>query len=179
MFEVIRVHTGDLPRGDREAIRRLLDDAFAGEFGDADWDHTLGGIHVLVRASGELVGHVSVVQRRLLYAGLAIRTGYVEGLAVRNDWRRRGCASAAMTAAEGVIAAAYDLGGLSDGTGIGGFYARRGWLPWRGPTSALTPEGMQRTADDDGGIYVLPTPTTPHLDLGEAIACDWRLGDVW
>ena len=38
-------------RADRDelaAIRALLDEAFDGDFGDDDWEHALGGIHVLV-----------------------------------------------------------------------------------------------------------------------------------
>jgi aminoglycoside 2'-N-acetyltransferase I len=160
-------------------IRRLLDDAFGGGFSAEDWDHTLGGLHTLVVEDGELVAHVAVVQRRFLYGALSIRTGYVEGLAVRPDRRRRGLASAAMAEAERVIVTAYDLGALSDGTDIDGFYQRRGWLTWRGPTSVISPTGPRRTEEDDGGVLVLPTPSSPELDPSEGIACDWRRGDVW
>nr|WP_187361661.1 GNAT family N-acetyltransferase [Phytoactinopolyspora mesophila] len=164
---------------DLTTIRRLLDDAFDGEFADEDWDHALGGVHVVVREDGVIVAHACVVQRRLIHRGLAIRTGYVEALAVNKAHRRRGHAEAAMTASERVIRAAYDLGALSDGTGIQDFYQRRGWLTWSGPTWVLAPTGMERTADDDGGVLVLPTPTSPELDLDDAITCDWRTGDVW
>jgi aminoglycoside 2'-N-acetyltransferase I len=177
--DIRTAHTADLTPADRRAIRQLLDDAFEGQFSAEDWDNTLGGIHALVFEQAELVGHVAVVQRRLLHRGLAIRTGYVEGLAVRGDHRRRGLASVAMSQAERVIAAAYDLGALSDGTRIEGFYQRRGWSTWRGPTSVVTPAGLRRTPDDDGGVLVLPTPSSPDLDLSEEIACDWRPGDVW
>jgi aminoglycoside 2'-N-acetyltransferase I len=179
VHDIAQIHTADLEPEDRRAIRRLLDEAFRGEFDDEDWEHTLGGVHILLRVKGELAGHVAVVQRRLYHADLAIRTGYVEGLAVGTAFRKRGYASVAMTAAEHVIAAAYDLGGLSDGTGIPGFYERRGWLAWRGPSSSLAPTGMQRTPDDDGAIYVLRTPTSPEFDVDGTIACDWRSGDVW
>jgi aminoglycoside 2'-N-acetyltransferase I len=115
----------------------------------------------------------------LFHRNLAIRTGYVEGLAVRRDYRRRGLASVAMAQAERVITAAYDLGALSDGTNIEGFYERRGWLTWRGPTSVASLAGLRRTPDDDGGVLVLRTPSSPDLDLDGGIACDWRPGDVW
>jgi aminoglycoside 2'-N-acetyltransferase I len=179
VVSVTRAHSADVAWDDLVAVRQLLDDSFDDPFGDEDWEHTLGGIHVLVHEHGELVGHVAVVQRRLLHRDLAIRTGYVEGLAVRRDRRRRGHAGTAMNAAERVIRAAYDLGALSDGTGIEGFYERRGWMRWRGPTCVLAPTGMRRTEDDDGGILVLTTPTSPELDTSEGIACDWRAGDVW
>jgi aminoglycoside 2'-N-acetyltransferase I len=177
--ELRTVHTADLAPSERHAVRRLLDNAFDGRFGGDDWDHTLGGLHTLVLVQGELVGHVAVVQRRLLYGGESLRTGYVEGLAVRQDRRRQGLADAAMTEAERIILAAYDIGALSDGTNIEGFYQRRGWLTWRGPTSVVSPTGPRRTAEDDGSVLVLPTPTRPDLDLAEGLACDWRPGDVW
>jgi aminoglycoside 2'-N-acetyltransferase I len=82
-----------------------------------------------------------------------------------------------MAEAELVIAAAYDLGALS--TGIEGFYERSGWLRWLGPTYVLAPGGLTRTEEDDGGVLVLRTPTTPELDLAGPLACDWRSGDVW
>ena len=53
----------------------------------------------------------------------------------------------------------------------------RGWQPWRGPTSTLTPTGIRPTPDDDGSIYVLPLGS--ELDLDGDIACDWRDGAPW
>ena len=54
------------------AIRSLLDRAFAededGAFEDADWDHALGGLHVVAEADGRIVAHASVVPR-ILVAG--------------------------------------------------------------------------------------------------------------
>ena len=41
----------------------------------------------------------------------------------------------------------------------------------------LAPTGPQRTPDDDGSLFMLPV--TVELDPSEAIACDWRDGDVW
>ena len=58
-----------------------------------------------------------------------------------------------------------------------GFYEARGWQLWQGPSSALTPRGIEPTPDDDGGIYVLPV--TVELDLDGEIVCDWRDADVW
>jgi aminoglycoside 2'-N-acetyltransferase I len=55
-----------------------------------DWEHALGGIHALVWDGGELIGHSSVVQRRLLHHGHALRAGYVEGVGVRPDRRGQG-----------------------------------------------------------------------------------------
>jgi aminoglycoside 2'-N-acetyltransferase I len=97
-------HTSDLDAATLQAARTLLDDVFGrADMTDDDWEHALGGIHAIVWEDGELVGHASVVQRRLLYSRQALRTGYVEGVAVREDHRRRGHASAMMEALEGVV----------------------------------------------------------------------------
>jgi aminoglycoside 2'-N-acetyltransferase I len=76
-----------------------------------------------------------------------------------------------------VIRAAYELGALASSEGATGFYTARGWLRWPGPTSALTPSGIRRTADEDGGIFVLPAAA--RLEPTAEITCDWRGGDVW
>ena len=117
-----------------------------------------------------------MVQRRLLHAGRALRAGYVEGVGVRADQRGRGHAATLMGPLERVIRAAYDLGALGSSEAATGFYAARGWLRWPGPTAVLTPAGIRRTPDEDGGIYVLPG--TDRLDATAQLTCD-RDGDVW
>lgn len=169
-------HTADLDTATRAAVRALLDEAFDGDFGDEDWAHTLGGMHATAWEDGELVGHAAVVQRQLLHDGRALRTGYVEGVAVRAGYRGRGVGHAVMAPLERIIRAAYDLGALSSSEMAVPFYEARGWRRWEGPSWALTPAGVTRTEDDDGGIYVLPvTEVTVTADL----TCDWRDGDVW
>jgi len=175
---VLRIaHTSELDGATLGSARALLDAAFAGGFGDADWEHALGGMHVLLSEGPELIAHAAVVQRRLLYGGRALRTGYVEGVGVRPDRRRRGHGAALMDALERVIRGAYDLGALSATDDGAALYAARGWLRWQGPTSALTPSGIARTADDDGSVYVLPV--AGPLDPAHALVCDWRDGDPW
>ena len=134
-------------------------------------------MHALAWEDAELIGHASLVQRRLLHGGRALRTGYVEAVAVRADRRRRGHAGAMMEALERVVRGAYELGALSASDAAADFYAARGWKRWLGPTSALTPTGVARTEDDDGGVYVLPL--TVALELAGELTCDWRDGEVW
>ncbi len=71
---------------------------------------------------------------------------------------------------------AYAVTALSASDAGAALYAARGWLPWQGPTSVLTPAGVVRTPDDDGGVFVLPAP---GLDRTAELTCDWREGDVW
>ena len=170
-------HTADLDAATLEAARALLDLAFDGKFSDHDWEHSLGGMHALAWEQGELVGHASVVQRRLLHQGRGLRAGYVEGVGVRPDRRGRGHASAMMVELERVVRGAYDLGALSATAPAARLYSGRGWLLWEGPTSALTPAGVERTEDDDGSVFVLPVSSS--LDLSTELTCDWREGDLW
>ncbi len=177
MGELRLAHTSELGAATLDAAHSLLREVFDGGFSDDDWEHSLGGIHALVWDEGELIGHGAVVQRRLLYGGRALRTGYVEGVGVRADRRRHGYASAMMTGLEQVIRDAYDLGALSATEDSAPVYAARGWYRWTGPSYALTPDGIIPTPSDDGGIYVLPLHVP--IELNEALTCDWRDGDLW
>jgi aminoglycoside 2'-N-acetyltransferase I len=169
-------HTADLNAETLIAARRLLDKVFD-DMTDGDWEHALGGVHALVWEGPELVGHASVIQRRLLHKGKALRAGYVEGVAVRPDRQRRGYGAAMMDELERVVRGAYDVGALGASDEGAAFYAARGWRLWRGPSSALTPDGIRRTPEDDGCLYVLPV--TIPLDLDGELTCDWRDEDVW
>ncbi|MET0896379.1 MAG: GNAT family N-acetyltransferase [Mycobacterium sp.] len=175
------VHTSDLDPETREDARAMVHAAFADvpgdEFTDSDWDHALGGMHALICHRGALLAHAAVVQRRLLYRGTALRCGYVEAVAVREDWRGQGLGGALMDAVEQVVRGAHQIGALS-ATELGRpVYERRGWLPWRGATSVLGPDGLTPTPEDDGSIYVLPVSL--DVDTSADLVCDWRDGDVW
>ncbi|OBB46042.1 MULTISPECIES: GNAT family N-acetyltransferase [unclassified Mycobacterium] len=171
------IHTSDLDPETREDAKRMVIDAFEGEFTEVDWEHSLGGMHAMIFDHGALIAHAAVVQRRLLYRNTALRCGYVEAVAVREDWRGQGLARAVMDAAEQVIRGAYQLGALSATEAGRPIYIARGWLPWRGPTSVLAPAGLTRTPDDDNALFVLPVSV--DLDTAAEITCDWREGDVW
>lgn len=150
------------------------DDAFT----DDDWEHAIGGIHVLAAGSGRIVSHGSVVPRTLEARGVPCRTGYVEAVATWPELQRRGHGSAVMREVDAIIQSNYELGAL--GTGEFGFYERLGWERWRGPTSVRTKDGEVRTPDEDGYVMVLRTPSTPSgLDIDAPISCEWRVGDVW
>lgn len=153
-----------------------MDAAFGG-VSDDTFENVLGGVHALVVDDGALVGHASVVQRRMLHGGRALRTGYIEGVVVRDDRRRRGHGAAMMSVLERIVRSAYQLGALGASIEGGRLYASRGWQLWRGPSSALTPDGIRRTADKDGAIYVLPVSVP--VDVSGDLACDWRHGSVW
>ena len=168
--------THQLSRTELRALRDVLEEAFEGDFTDDDWDHTVGGLHVLAIDDG-VASHAAVVERVLVAADRALRTGYVEGVATATNQRGRGHASTVMRAVGKIIHKDYALGGLS--TALPDFYARLGWERWRGPTYTKAPSGPQRTADDDGAVLILRTRLTRHLDSTAPLMCDWRSGDVW
>jgi aminoglycoside 2'-N-acetyltransferase I len=171
------VHSADLDSETRQGVWQMVTTAFAGDFTENDWEHALGGMHALIWRHGAIIAHAAVVQRRLLYRGDALRCGYVEGVAVREDCRGQGLVHALMDGCEQVIRGAYQLGSVSSSALARSVYTARGWLPWRGPTSVLAPTGPMRTPDDDGTVYVLPVEIS--LDTSADLMCDWREGDVW
>ena len=173
------VATAELTAGELAALRGMVVEAFGGRFDEHDWEHTLGGVHVLVVEDGGPLAHGAVVPRTLVAGGRAWRTGYVEGVATRADRRGVGLATAVMREVGRVIRDGYELGALADGTRIPGFYQRLGWETWRGPTFVAGAGGPVRTAEEDGGILVLRTPATAGLEVTGPLVCDWRAGDVW
>jgi len=179
------VHTSDLDDETREHARSMVIEAFRAapdyEFTDTDWDHTLGGMHALICQRGALIGHATVVQRRFLIGGTPMRCGYVEAITVREDHRDQGLGSALMDAVEQMLRGGYHLGALRSSESGRPLYTARGWLPWRGPTSVLAPDGLAQTPENDGLLFVLPGQLPPlvMLDTSTAITCDWRGGEVW
>ena len=170
-------HTSQIEPQLLARVRSTLELVFAGDYGDQDWEHCIGGMHVIAFHGEDPVGHASVIQRRIVNGGRALRCGYVEGVAVHPDWRRKGIGGQMMAELEAVIRGAYDLGALGATDDAAQMYAGRGWLKWRGPLSALTPGGTVATPQEAGCIFVLPAAVTPDLD--SALTCDWRDGDVW
>ncbi|WP_425550704.1 GNAT family N-acetyltransferase [Actinoallomurus liliacearum] len=177
MIELRTAHTGELDVALLKTVRAFLEDVFEGDLSDQDWDHALGGMHVLAWEGSELVGHASLVQRRLLHDRRALRTGYVECVGVRADRRRHGYGAIVMDALERLLRGAYELGALGASDRAVRFYQARGWKAWQGPTSVLTPTGIRRTADQDGAVHVLPLGAP--LDLAGELISDWREGAAW
>jgi aminoglycoside 2'-N-acetyltransferase I len=177
MADLRQATSAELAPGFLKALRRLLDDAFAGNFSEDDWSHAMGGFHLWLEDDGRLLSYAAIVERRLTCGRHAMRVGYVEAVATASDARHQGHSTTVMTRAGAVIRARYPLGALS--SGLLGFYERLGWERWRGATFVEGPAGPVRTPDDDGGVLILRTPTSPSLDLDGPIVCDWRPGDVW
>jgi aminoglycoside 2'-N-acetyltransferase I len=113
----------------------------------------------------------------MLHAGRAMRTGYIEGVAVRADRRRQGHGARLMAPLERIVRSAYDLGALGASPDGARLYASRGWQLWRGPSSAMTPDGIRPTPGSDGHIYVLPVSVP--VDMSGELICDFRPASLW
>ncbi|MFJ9817807.1 aminoglycoside 2'-N-acetyltransferase [Streptomyces sp. NPDC101151] len=171
-------HTADLDPAELRAVRSLLDEAFDGDFGDEDWDHSLGGMHALVRDGAGPAAHGSVVMRRIRHRGRWLRTGYVEAVAVRADVRRTGLGGQVMAALEGIVDRAYDLGALSASADGAPLYTARGWQQWSGRVCALSPDGIVHLPEEEGGVHLRPARTGRPLDPDHELVFDWRDGDI-
>lgn len=159
------------------AIRGLMDRAFEGEFTEEDWDHTIGGRHVVVEDGGKIVAHASVVERRIEIGGRPFRTGYVEGVATSPDRQGRGFGTLAMKEIDTLLRDAFELGALA--TDRPPFYERLGWERWRGPSFVRRGSELVRTRTDDDALMVLRFGPSTHVDLAESISCETRPGDDW
>ena len=86
-----------------------------------------------------------------------------------------------MNPLEQIIAVAYDLGALGATDEAVDMYEHHGWRLWAGPTSTLTPAGIEPTPDADDCVYVLPASSSfaDAVDFTADLTCDWRDGDVW
>jgi aminoglycoside 2'-N-acetyltransferase I len=146
-------------------------------FGDTDWEHALGGVHVLVELDGLIVAHAALVERELHVGGRPVRTGYVEAVATAPEHQGSGFGTLAIEAIDAIIERDFEIGAL--GTGSHHFYERLGWETWQGPAFVRAADGNRRTPDEDGFIMILRTARTPPIDLRTPISCDWRAGDVW
>ncbi len=118
-----------------------------------------------------------MVGRTVEASGRRLSTGYVEAVATRPGLQGRGLGTAIMRAVADYIDGHFLLGVLS--TGRAGFYERLGWIRWRGRTWCRSGADLVRTADDDGGVLVLPSRACPPMDVDGDIVVEWREGDVW
>jgi aminoglycoside 2'-N-acetyltransferase I len=177
---LLRLRTEELTAPQVDQIREILWAAFPrGDegFTEDDWEHGLGGTHFVLEEDARVIAHGSVVERELHVGGVALRTGYVESVAVAPALQGQRHGTGLMREVTSFVRDGYELGAL--GTGRHAFYERLGWRTWRGPSGVRTETGVHRTTDEDGYILVLETRLTPPLDPSELITCEWRPGDVW
>lgn len=171
------VRSAELTDDELAEVHALLVRAFDGDFADTDWEHTLGGWHVLVSVEGSLVAHAAAVERELEADGQMWRTGYVEGVATEPARQGEGYGSIAMRELEVLIRQDHQFAALS--TERPAFYERLGWQRWQGPTFVRSDGPTTRTTDEDDGIMVLRFGPSSDVDLATPIICESRPGDDW
>lgn len=176
-MEIVTLDTQDLDADTALQVRELLAAAFGAEFDDDDWRHALGGTHVIAVDGGAVVGHGAVVPRVIEADDRSYEAGYVEAVATQPDRQGTGIATAIVEKAGDIIRHAYEIGVLA--TGEHGFYEQLDWLRWQGPSYVRTADGEMRTEDDDEAIMVLRFGSSSGVDVGAAIVCEARTGDVW
>ncbi len=160
-----------------DAIRSLMGRAFGGDFTDEDWEHSIGGWHVVAGEDEKIVAHASLVERSIEVGGRAFDTGYVEAVAIEPTRQGLGFGTAVMEVVGELIATHHELGALS--TGEHHFYERLGWKRWRGATYVRDGDQTIRTAEEDDGIMVLRVGPSIGIDLEAPISCEPRRGDDW
>ena len=173
LIDVVR--SSDVPADLLAACHRLVLDAFENGFGADDWEHALGGHHVVATEGQAVVAHAAVVPRTLDIGGRELRAGYVEAVATDRARRGEGLGSEVMARVGEVVRAEFEIGALS--TGVHHFYERLGWVRWQGPSFVRRGDRVVRTPDEDDGLMVLLTGV--DVDLTAPITCEERPGDDW
>ncbi|MFA9431980.1 GNAT family N-acetyltransferase [Egicoccus sp. AB-alg2] len=169
--------TGAAPAGLLAKARALMSAAFGDDFGETDWEHALGGWHVVLLQDDEVLAHAALVRRGLEAAGRLVDCEYVEAVATSPSAQGRGHGSAVMAEVAELLRRRHDLGVLS--TGRHAFYERLGWERWQGPTYVRDGTALTRTPDEDDGIMVLRFGATRALPLNAPMVCEARDGDDW
>lgn len=179
-MDVVSMRTEELSPADLVELRAVLDDAFVDDpLTEEDWQHCLGGVHLLAREGGELLAHAVVVVRSFLLDGRPMPVGYVEGVGVRRARVRQGIGGLVMASVEAMGAG--DLPALALAASDEGlpFYRARGWRPWPGQTYVATQAGLRRTPEEDGSVMVWPHGPFGDVGPDSALACEERPGEDW
>lgn len=161
----------------RTELGSMLWESFPGDFTEDDWQHCLGGVHVVAFDGDRPVGHASVVSRVLYVGHQQYDGGYLEAVAVDAKFRGRGIGASVVSEAGEMIVQSFQIAALS--TSAHGFYERLGWERWQGPAYVVAGRTWRRTEDEDDGILVLRAPGCPVTDLAVPIAVEERSGDDW
>lgn len=177
-MQVVVVESDHLDASRRRELRTLWDEAFCGRFSDDDAEHAWGGVHVVATEDTVVVGHASVVPRRIRFGTQPWRTvGYVEAVATRPDRQHAGIGRRTMQVLHEEIAARWPLALLSTGRAAG-FYEQLGWQRWVGTSLTRTSSGVVPDGEH-GGLMVLRVDPATVIDLSVAVTCEDRSGDAW
>lgn len=94
------VITDDLGDADAHTCEGLVRGAFGERFTPHDWQHALGGTHLILRDGDRIIGHAAVVPRLLHHGGDEFDGGFVEAVALDPEFRGTGLGARLMAAIE-------------------------------------------------------------------------------
>jgi aminoglycoside 2'-N-acetyltransferase I len=178
VVDIVRVESSQVDATTDRDLRGLWSRAFGDRFSEDDADHAFGGVHVLARDGDRLVGHASVVPRRIRFGDEPWRTvGYVEAVAVDPDLQGQGIGRRLMQCLQVEFADRWPVALLSTGRARA-FYASLGWERWRGLSYTRTASG-EVPDGEHGGLMVLRADPSVVPDLSVDVTCEDRSGDAW
>jgi aminoglycoside 2'-N-acetyltransferase I len=176
--DVVVLESAQVDAATRARLRRLWDRAFGDRFDDHDADHAYGGVHVVVRDHGHLVGHASAVPRLIRFGDRPWCTvGYVEAVATDPERQGEGVGRLAMERLAEEISSRWAIALLSTGSATG-FYERLGWKRWLGLSYTETPSGPLADGEH-GGLMVYACDGSAAVDRTLTLTCQGRRGDAW
>ena len=126
-------------------------------------------LRVMIASDEQVVSHVGIYRREGIWKGRKIRIGGIGGVMTHPDFRRRGLASVALTAAVHTLKEerATDFALLFCTADTAEFYSSRGWKRFAG--EVFTEQAGARKRFEALQPYVFYLKRAPHegeLDLG-------------
>lgn len=177
IIEYKNSHSSQLSNEEKETLYRMLYQGFDHDFTRDDFQHALGGMHVLAYDHQQIIGHVSIVQRNMAIGDKPITVGYVEAMAVLENYRRQGIGKQLMLATNKIIDDCYQLGLLCASDEGVSLYQSVGWRVWNGSLYELNQGHYIHSIDEEGGI--MGWSNNQSIDFTQPLYCDFRSGDQW
>lgn len=177
IIEYRRLHTSQLISSEKETLFGLLVEGFSSDFTYDDFQHTLGGMHVIAYDQQKMVGHVAIVQRNMAINDDPISVGYVEAMVVEENYRRQGIGASLMQHTNEIISACYQLGLLSASEEGQKLYRSVGWKVWKGALFEQQQRHYIRSIEEEGGV--MAWSAHDNIDFTASLYCDFRGGDQW
>lgn len=177
-MDVVVVDSAQVDVTTRNELRSLWDRAFGDRFTDTDDDHAYGGVHVVVRDGERVIGHASVIPRRIRFGDQPWRTvGYVEAVAVDPERQGEGIGRRMMQLLRVEIASRFAIALLSTGRAAR-FYESLGWERWLGLAYTRTSDGVVPNGRQSG-LMILRLDRSVVPDVSVAVTCEDRPGRTW
>lgn len=176
-IEYRRLHTSQLTASEKEILFSLLVEGFDNDFSYDDFQHTLGGMHVIAYDQQKMVGHVAIVQRNMAINDEPISVGYVEAMVVEKSYRCQGIGANLMQHTNEIIGLCYQLGLLSASEEGQKLYHSAGWKVWKGSLFELQHRQYIHSIEEEGGV--MAWSANDNIDFTASLYCDFRGGDQW